>query len=52
MQLKYGEAAKEAGVFIVGSCGWDSIPIETGLIFARKKFEGSHSIQFEIFANN
>jgi short subunit dehydrogenase-like uncharacterized protein len=26
MQMKYGEQAKQNGVFVVSACGWDSVP--------------------------
>ena len=40
MQLKYNKKAKEAGVYIVGACGFDSIPADMGVIFARDQFDG------------
>lgn len=40
MQLLYTGKAKEAGVYIVGSCGFDSIPADMGLEFTRSKFDG------------
>ncbi|KYM97013.1 putative saccharopine dehydrogenase [Cyphomyrmex costatus] len=40
MQLKYNEAAKEAGVYIVTACGMDCIPSDLGVIFTQQKFEG------------
>ncbi|XP_011163230.1 saccharopine dehydrogenase-like oxidoreductase [Solenopsis invicta] len=40
MQLKYNEAAKEAGVYIVSACGFDCIPCDLGIIFTQQKFEG------------
>ncbi|KAG5331558.1 SCPDL oxidoreductase, partial [Acromyrmex charruanus] len=40
MQLKYNEAAKEAGVYIVNACGFDCIPSDLGVIFTQQKFEG------------
>ncbi|XP_018362845.1 PREDICTED: saccharopine dehydrogenase-like oxidoreductase isoform X2 [Trachymyrmex cornetzi] len=40
MQLKYNEAAKEAGVHIVNACGFDCIPSDLGVIFTQQKFEG------------
>jgi len=41
MQLKYDEAAKAKGIYIVGSCGWDSIPSEMGIEYARDHFDGT-----------
>ncbi|KAB7498658.1 Saccharopine dehydrogenase-like oxidoreductase [Armadillidium nasatum] len=31
MQLKYEKAAEEAGVHIVGACGFDSVPVDVGM---------------------
>lgn len=38
-QVKYHEQAKEAGVYIISACGWDSIPAEIGLNFLREQFK-------------
>lgn len=43
MQLQYNQAAKDAGVYIVGACGFDSIPCETGIEYLRQKFPGQLS---------
>ncbi|RCN39424.1 saccharopine dehydrogenase [Ancylostoma caninum] len=40
MQMLYGEKAKEKGVYIVGACGWDSIPCDMGVNFLKEKFNG------------
>lgn len=40
MQAKYHKAAEEAGVHIVGACGYDSIPAEMGLVHMIKNFKG------------
>ncbi|KAI1289820.1 Saccharopine dehydrogenase-like oxidoreductase [Halotydeus destructor] len=40
MQLKYHDEAKEAGVLIVGACGFDSIPAELGVDLLRENFDG------------
>jgi len=40
MQLEYHKAAQEAGVYIVSACGFDSIPVDLGVIFAQQNFEG------------
>ncbi|GAB0099967.1 saccharopine dehydrogenase-like oxidoreductase [Sergentomyia squamirostris] len=40
MQLEYDEAAREAGVYIVSACGFDSIPADLGTIFHEKQFDG------------
>lgn len=43
MQLKYHKAAEEAGVHIVGACGFDSVPAEMGLVHMMKYFKGTDS---------
>jgi short subunit dehydrogenase-like uncharacterized protein len=40
MQLKYNQAAKDANIFIVGSCEFDSLPADMGVVFTKKMFEG------------
>lgn len=40
MLHKYNEEAKESGVFIVGTCGFDSIPADMGVDYTQKKFPG------------
>ncbi|VDN32881.1 unnamed protein product [Cylicostephanus goldi] len=40
MQMIYGQRAKENGVYIVGACGWDSIPCDLGVAFLKEKFNG------------
>lgn len=37
---KYGEQAREAGVYIVFSCGFDSIPNDMGALMVQKSFNG------------
>ncbi|XP_018320675.1 saccharopine dehydrogenase-like oxidoreductase [Agrilus planipennis] len=41
IQLKYGDACKEKGIYIVSACGFDSIPADLGVIFLENKFEGT-----------
>lgn len=41
MQLRYDELAREAGVFVVSACGWDSIPCDMGVIFLKQHFAGT-----------
>ncbi|KAJ3664646.1 hypothetical protein Zmor_000198 [Zophobas morio] len=41
IQLKYNDKAREKGVYIVSSCGFDSIPADLGLLFVQKKFDGT-----------
>jgi len=40
MQLLYNAKAKEAGVYIIGACGFDSIPADLAVVFAKSQFEG------------
>lgn len=40
MQLNYHGQAAENGVYIVGSCGFDSIPADMGVIYTRDQFKG------------
>ena len=40
MQLKYHESAKAAGVHIIGTCGFDSIPADIGVLFTSQNFPG------------
>uniref|UniRef100_A0A8C1HXC1 Saccharopine dehydrogenase-like oxidoreductase n=1 Tax=Cyprinus carpio carpio TaxID=630221 RepID=A0A8C1HXC1_CYPCA len=41
MQLNYHDQAAEKGVYIVGSCGFDSIPADMGVIYTRDQFKGT-----------
>lgn len=41
MQLLYNAKARETGSFVVGACGWDSIPIDVGLSFLKREFPGT-----------
>ncbi|XP_055328322.1 saccharopine dehydrogenase-like oxidoreductase [Paramacrobiotus metropolitanus] len=40
MQLRYDQQAREKGIYIVGACGFDSIPSEMGVAFTKKHFDG------------
>ncbi|XP_071036958.1 saccharopine dehydrogenase-like oxidoreductase [Parasteatoda tepidariorum] len=40
MQLKYFEEAQKKNLYIIGSCGFDSIPSDFGIEYVRKKFDG------------
>lgn len=40
MQVKYHDKAAEAGVLIVGACGFDSIPADLGVIQLQKNCSG------------
>lgn len=39
-QLEYFDAAQKAGVHVVGSCGFDSIPADMGTTFLQEVFPG------------
>ena len=40
MAAKYGEQAREAGVYIVSACGFDCIPNDLGALFLQRNFSG------------
>ncbi|XP_070491011.1 saccharopine dehydrogenase-like oxidoreductase [Chironomus tepperi] len=41
MQLKYNDAAREKGIYIVSACGFDSIPADMGIVYLQDKFKGT-----------
>ncbi|KAM6979426.1 saccharopine dehydrogenase-like oxidoreductase [Aplochiton taeniatus] len=41
MQLNYHNQASERGVYIVGCCGFDSIPADMGVLYTRDQFKGT-----------
>ncbi|NWU60676.1 SCPDL oxidoreductase, partial [Pterocles burchelli] len=41
MYLKYNEKAAGKGVYIIGSCGFDSIPADMGVLYTRDKLKGT-----------
>lgn len=41
MQLKYNDAAREKGIYIVSACGFDSIPADLGIVFLQEQFKGT-----------
>ena len=40
MQLDFNSAAKEGNVYVVGACGFDSIPADMGTVFLETEFQG------------
>ena len=44
MQLLYSGKAKEAGVYIIGACGFDSIPSDMGVAFTKQNFKGKFKV--------
>ncbi|KAG2468492.1 SCPDL oxidoreductase, partial [Polypterus senegalus] len=41
MQLHYNNLAAEKGVYVVGSCGFDSIPADMGVIYTKEQLKGT-----------
>ncbi|XP_014359566.2 saccharopine dehydrogenase-like oxidoreductase [Papilio machaon] len=41
IQLRYDSPAREAGVYIISACGFDSIPNDLGVVFLEQNFEGT-----------
>ncbi|XP_064623756.1 saccharopine dehydrogenase-like oxidoreductase isoform X1 [Lineus longissimus] len=40
MDLKYHDKAEKAGVYVVEACGFDSVPADIGVLYAKKHFDG------------
>ena len=40
MQLLYQKTASDKGIYIIGSCGFDSVPSDMGVLFTKNKFDG------------
>lgn len=52
MVLEYNDKAKETGSYIVSACGFDSIPVDMGVVFLEKHFEGVvNSVEQYLTAN-
>ncbi|KAM6207390.1 saccharopine dehydrogenase-like oxidoreductase [Sarcoramphus papa] len=41
MYLQYDGTAAEKGVYVIGSCGFDSIPADLGVLYTRDKLKGT-----------
>ncbi|XP_041660386.1 saccharopine dehydrogenase b [Cheilinus undulatus] len=41
MQLEYHTKALDKGVYVIGSCGFDSIPADLGLLYTQRQFKGT-----------
>uniref|UniRef100_A0A8D2ZQ14 Saccharopine dehydrogenase-like oxidoreductase n=1 Tax=Scophthalmus maximus TaxID=52904 RepID=A0A8D2ZQ14_SCOMX len=41
MQLEYHTKASDKGVYVIGSCGFDSIPADLGILYTRRHFKGT-----------
>lgn len=40
MQLEYHAEAAAKGVYVIGSCGFDSIPADLGIVYTQRHFKG------------
>ncbi|XP_019947082.1 saccharopine dehydrogenase b [Paralichthys olivaceus] len=41
MQLEYHTKASDKGVYVIGSCGFDSIPADLGILYTQRQFKGT-----------
>ncbi|XP_019713609.1 saccharopine dehydrogenase b isoform X2 [Hippocampus comes] len=41
MQLEYHTKASATGVYVIGSCGFDSIPADLGILYTQSHFKGT-----------
>ncbi|XP_039750700.1 saccharopine dehydrogenase-like oxidoreductase [Pararge aegeria] len=41
MQLEYDQQARDAGVFVISACGFDSVPNDLGVIHLQRHFGGT-----------
>uniref|UniRef100_A0A672YD72 Saccharopine dehydrogenase-like oxidoreductase n=1 Tax=Sphaeramia orbicularis TaxID=375764 RepID=A0A672YD72_9TELE len=41
MQLEYHTKALDRGVYVIGSCGFDSIPADLGILYTNRQFRGT-----------
>ena len=40
MQIVYHREAEEKGIYVVGACGYDSVPGDCGVVYLQQKFDG------------
>ena len=40
MRQDYSESARDAGILLVSSCGFDSIPNDLGALYVQRNFRG------------
>lgn len=40
MQLEYHTKALDRGVYVIGSCGFDSVPADLGVLYTQRQFKG------------
>ena len=38
--MLYQKTASDKGIYIIGSCGFDSVPSDMGVLFTKNKFDG------------
>ncbi|KAL3872866.1 hypothetical protein ACJMK2_036051 [Sinanodonta woodiana] len=49
MQLLYHGDAKKSNVYVVGACGFDSVPSDMGVNFMKKQFDGElNAVEFYV----
>ncbi|KAM4632990.1 saccharopine dehydrogenase b isoform 2-T2 [Polymixia lowei] len=41
MQLEYHKKALDRGVYVIGSCGFDSVPADMGILYTQQQFKGT-----------
>ncbi|KAL2082559.1 hypothetical protein ACEWY4_022377 [Coilia grayii] len=41
VELVLDRKARESGVYVIGSCGFDSIPADMGILYTRQQFKGT-----------
>uniref|UniRef100_A0A1I7YMZ6 Sacchrp_dh_NADP domain-containing protein n=1 Tax=Steinernema glaseri TaxID=37863 RepID=A0A1I7YMZ6_9BILA len=52
MEMKYNTLAKEKGLFVVGACGFDSMPCDLGVHFLKRSFKGDLCYVETVFQNH
>jgi short subunit dehydrogenase-like uncharacterized protein len=48
IQLKYNQTALEKNVYVIGSCGYDSVPADIGVLFTKQAFQSNKYKFFKI----
>lgn len=48
VQLLYHKDAEEKGVYVIGACGFDSIPADCGTVFLEQNFDGRSNFRWNI----
>uniref|UniRef100_A0A1I7YPW2 Sacchrp_dh_C domain-containing protein n=1 Tax=Steinernema glaseri TaxID=37863 RepID=A0A1I7YPW2_9BILA len=52
MEMKYNALAREKGLFVVGACGFDSMPCDLGVHFLKRSFKGDLCYVETVFQNH